>query len=163
MLEQINSIWGGHRAGPLASLLVMLRSVYLLHQAHHWQSAGKSYYGDHLLFQRIYETVLPEMDSVAERTVGLGGAQLVYSAAQSALTTRALEAFSDVEKHAQARMPASQARVFSSLNAEMALIEAIDKVLALRNSNGVQNLLQGIADTHEGNVYLLQQRLSDAE
>lgn len=143
----------------LATLLTTLRAVYQFHQAHHWQSQGQSYYGDHLLFQRLYEGILPEIDAVAERVVGFGGPVLVDAVQQSVMTTEALKRFDSLEKVALRSMRPEDARVAASLEAEYALLDAIDNILSKKASQGVQNLLQGIADKHEGHTYLLQRRL----
>jgi hypothetical protein len=144
----------------LASLLALLRAVYQLHQAHHWQSRGKSYYADHLLYQRLYEEILPEIDAVAERVVGLSrDPRLVDPSRQAQATQVILEGFKESEAATAENVPPTEAAVMASLEAEMQLLRQIDALLATQASNGVQNLLQGIADKHEGHVYLLQQRL----
>jgi len=137
----------------LATLLAALRALYLLHQAHHWQSRGPSFYGDHTLFQRLYEAVLPEMDSVAERAVGRGNAGIV----EAADVTRATQVLLD---RWQARGGSPDALIRSSFAAEGEALALIDSLMAsVSFSTGTQNLLQGIADKHEENSYLLQQRL----
>jgi len=57
----------------LTAVLVDLLATYRLMQSLHWQASGASYYGDHLLYQRIYEGISKEIDSVGERLVGLYG------------------------------------------------------------------------------------------
>jgi hypothetical protein len=52
-----------------------------------------------------------------------------------------------------------------SMIAEMTFLKVIDHVMSSLDecgllSNGIDNLLQGIADKHEGHVYLLKQRCS---
>lgn len=139
----------------LATLLAALRALYLLHQAHHWQSRGPSFYGDHLLFQRLYEAVLPEMDSVAERAVGSGHAGLVAAADVTRATQILLDRW-------QARGASPDAMVKASLSAEGEALALLDEILgAVKFSQGTQNLLQGIADKHEEHVYLLQRRLGE--
>ena len=139
----------------LATLLAALRALYLLHQAHHWQSRGPSFYGDHLLFQRLYEAVLPEMDSVAERAVGKGQGRLVSAADVTRATQKLLTRW-------QADVETPDALVESSLDAEGDVLGLIDDLMGqVAFSNGVQNLLQGIADKHEEHVYLLQRRLGE--
>lgn len=157
--------WRNHPGAPLAALLAHLRAVYQIHQAHHWQTRGQAYYGDHLLFQRLYETVVPEIDSVAERAVGTGGVELVDAAVQAQQTGMVVAALTAPESAGPyVRVGSRQTPsgyVDTSLAAEASLLAALDDVLTrTKLSQGTQNLLQGIADTHEGNVYLLQQRMT---
>lgn len=145
----------------LAELLAVMRAVYLLHQAHHWQTRGPSFYGDHLMFQRLYETLLPEMDSVAERVIARGfgpsAAKLVGASAVTAKTQALLNRWAPGESP---ESDDAMGLVIQSLDAEITLLGRIDSMLATQKfSNGVQNLLQGIADKHEENTYLLQRRM----
>lgn len=141
----------------LATLVAMLRAVYQVHQGAHWQTRAQTYYADHLLFQKLYEATLPEIDSVAERTIGSGGLALLNPTSQSARTTE----FIDAVRGSGAKVPNAHELVAVSLSVENMLLQLIDEVLSLPGvSQGTQNLLQGIADTHEGHIYLLQQRLA---
>jgi DNA-binding ferritin-like protein len=114
------------------------------------------------LFQKLYEAVLPEIDGVAERAVGTGGIELVDPIVQAGQTHQFVQSFAgnDIGPYVSVRRRGSPlAYVQSSLQAELALLGALEAVLSSRRvSQGTQNLLQGIADTHEGHVYLLQQR-----
>lgn len=149
---------GSEVALKLGSLVATLRALYQLHQAHHWQSSGPNYFADHQLYERLYTPIPEEIDAVAERTVGLGDAMAVSSALQARLTDATLQAWASAKPGGSA----GQARAALSLMAEMTLLDEIDGILRLQGvSNGVQNLLQGIADKHESNVYLLQQRLGE--
>jgi DNA-binding ferritin-like protein len=54
----------------LSTYVAMLKSMYLCHQRSHWESRS---YGNHLLFQRLYEEVQEMADDAAEKTIGLCG------------------------------------------------------------------------------------------
>jgi len=54
-----------------------LRFLYLMYQNCHWQCSGLSFYQDHLLFQRLYENVLEDIDSAAEKIVGVFDSELI--------------------------------------------------------------------------------------
>ncbi len=161
LLSSLNSRWA--QMAPvkgiglsLASLGTMLHALLLLHQSAHWQVRGPTYYGDHLLFQRIYDGIAKEIDSVGERTVNTGDPRLVCPILVAGLSAELLQGWGKghgkVEKAAEL--------VAMSLRAEKEFVTAISQALAQAPaSDGTQNLLQGIADAHEGNVYLLQQRL----
>jgi len=140
----------------LASLVALLRAVYQVHQASHWQTRAQTYYADHLLFQKLYEATLPEIDQVAERTIGSGGLALLNPLIQSDETSGFI---AQVRKGTA--VPSPNQLVEASLGIEMFLLGGLTSVLEGPGvSQGTQNLLQGIADVHEGHVYLLQQRLA---
>jgi DNA-binding ferritin-like protein len=130
-----------------------LRALYQLLQWMHWRSKGSPFYGDHLLFQRLYEETSKEMDSIAEKSIGLtNDINVVAPAQNSADAAQLLKGF-DVT-------------VEGALRAEHGFIELIKRIhdgLGELLTDGLDNLLQGIADTHEGHVYLLQQRLSQGQ
>lgn len=62
-------------------LLALLRAQYLSYQESHWTSTGPNYYGQHLLFQRLYESVQGEVDGFAEKMIGLCSGAAIDSAA----------------------------------------------------------------------------------
>ena len=41
-------------------LLACLRAQYWMYQQSHWQVMGPEYYGNHLLFERLYESVVKQ-------------------------------------------------------------------------------------------------------
>ena len=140
----------------LASLGTMLHALQLLHQAAHWQVRGPTYYGDHLLFQRLYDGIPKEIDSVGERTVNTGDPRLVCPILVANLSAELLQGWGK----GHGKVEQATELVGLSLRAEKEFVLAISQALAQAPaSDGTQNLLQGIADAHEGNVYLLQQRL----
>lgn len=148
------------KQAPLAGLVGALRAVSNIHQSHHWQSFGPTYYADHLLFERLYNTTNEDIDSVAERSVGTYGPAVVDAQTIVADTLRHIALIN--RQYGAPQSNTAMAR--TSLAAELALLRAIDAVItSLQNtgrlSHGISNLLEGIADRHEQNVYLLQQRL----
>jgi DNA-binding ferritin-like protein len=158
-LGQLNARWSQMApASPialsLASLAAMDHALYLLHQSAHWQSSGPTYYGDHLMFQRLYKPIDKEIDSLGERAVGLGDPRLVCPLTTSQMAFDLLQGWG--KGH---RADAPLRLVQLSLYAEKCFLKAIKEAMSQPASDGAQNLLQGIADVHEGNVYLLQQRL----
>ena len=140
---------------PLTSLLAVLRAAAFLHQTHHWQTSGHQYYGDHLLFERLYNESQTFIDQVAERAVGSEGESSVNPLQQVDLVGQL------VKMVAVGSTPSEMVTV--SLRLEKLVLETIALTLAqLKNngalSNGTDNLLQGAADLHETFLYLLQQR-----
>ena len=54
----------------LQEVLGLLKGQYWNYWTTHWQAKGENYYGNHLLFQRIYEGMQGEIDTLAEKIVG---------------------------------------------------------------------------------------------
>jgi len=140
----------------LGALVAVLRTASMVHQSHHWQTSGPSYYGDHLLFERLYNDSQPFIDQVAERTIGSGGSpDLLCPKVQAELLDKITDQCPSVSNAAS--------MVNCSLGIERYVLNCVnDTRVALENkgqlSNGTDNLLQGIADKHEQFIYLLQQR-----
>lgn len=142
----------------LAVALGFLRHLYLLHQTNHWSASGDPFYGDHLLYQRLYESVLEEIDSVAEKAVGLGSSHLVNLADQLKLVSAINQT---LQRHFVIPRPDELAD--SSTCAEATFLEVMKMVYASLEgcgclTKGLDNMLAGILDKHEGNLYLLKQR-----
>lgn len=142
----------------LAVVLGFLRHLYLLHQTNHWSASGDPFYGDHLLFQRLYEGVAGEIDGIAEKAVGLGSPHLVNLTDQLQLVN-----VINQTSHRHFVIPRPDELVDLSLCAESTFVEVMKNVyLSLENcgymTKGLDNLLAGILDKHEGNIYLLKQR-----
>lgn len=141
------------RGRLLSGVLALMRAMYMHYQTAHWQTSGSDFYGDHLLFQRLYETLEEEIDMTAEKLIGLDGNEFVdlsfqlnwtkiygeYLATESCLVKRSLQL----------------ERVFQSVLARSyELLDSID-VLTL----GLDDFLMSLASSHESHLYLLQQRL----
>ena len=64
--------WGGVTYPQLSVILSHLKFLSSLHQNHHWITNGDPFYGDHLLFQRLYEGAIEDIDAIAEKSIGVG-------------------------------------------------------------------------------------------
>jgi DNA-binding ferritin-like protein len=161
-LQHCVADYGGAPMAELAVLLSCLRAETLIHQAHHWQTQGHSYYGDHLLFERVYGEVHGLIDGLAERAVGKGDAILV----QPLLQMSHMVVFSKLFYADAPVRPTSQEMPLLSFRAVMkssVLLQLVYSTLEGKGqlSNGLDNLLQGIADKQESLIYLLNQRTKD--
>jgi len=156
--------FGGTPMAELAVLLASLRAEAMIHQAHHWQTRGQTYYGDHLLFERIYGEVNGLIDGLAERAVGKGDTILVQPLLQmSHMMTFTKLFYSDAPvQPTPQEMPLLSWRALmkSAVLMQLAYAALEDKGLL---SHGIDNLLQGIADKQESLAYLLKQRSSMKE
>lgn len=151
--------WGGIAYPQLSVILVYLRHLAMIHQNHHWVSKGEPFYGDHLLFQRLYDGVLEDIDSVAEKSIGLGSVANVALPLHTQQLNKLLQNYGMVATIPQ---PADLAR--RSYSAEMNFLKVTSHLVEhLKEcgilTRGLDNLLAGIEDKHESHVYLLKQRI----
>lgn len=141
----LNELW--------STLLANLQALYAAHQSAHWRSKGDNFYGDHLMYQRMYEAIQGEIDSVAERLIATTNDETIIDPAKMlAASTAALKTIVVAGDIASSMLIAEK----TFLKHLCSIIEAMDQVGAL--SVGTENLLQGIADKHEEHIYLLTRR-----
>jgi DNA-binding ferritin-like protein len=161
IMQHIKADFGDMPMSLLSVLLAFLRGESLIHQAHHWQSQGPNYYGDHLLFDRLYEGVVEDIDKVAERMVGAGNTILAHPVLHAKHVSAVVQSFyADAPPN-----PTPDEHALLSLRAVLRTLIVLKLVYgALEQhgllSHGMDNLLQGVADKHEEHVYLLKQRAS---
>lgn len=141
------------RAELLSGLLSILWFLRIQHQQIHWVSKGPSYYGDHLLFARLYETVDGELDQLAEKLIGLDGPVAHMAGPQGALLVAAQFAKFDTIPDLVVRALKSEEMFLSCLQKAYDTLSESDDL-----TMGLDDLLQALASTHETHVYLLQQR-----
>lgn len=143
---------------PLQVALAFLRYLSLTHQANHWTCSGDPFYGDHQLFSKLYELTTDEIDKVAEKAVGLGSPQLV-NVKDQLISVCALQESN--QRHFV--IPRPDELIDSSLVAEATFLYAMKIICSKLNecgamTQGLDNLLAGIMDSHENSFYLLKQR-----
>jgi hypothetical protein len=137
---------------PLLSAWSALHAEYWLLWTLHWRAKGTGYYGDHLLYQRLYEARQAEIDRMAEVIAAIGGASSLDPVAGLG---SAREIVAQVEA-----LPVPDVR--KALLAAQGVLRGLSAADAAARSGpyalAVQNVLAGIADAHLEAVYLLQQR-----
>lgn len=150
--------WGSLPYPQLSVVLVHLKFLAAVHQNHHWTAKGDPYYGDHLLFERIYGSIPGEIDAIAEKAIGLGTPANVDLVLQTKQLNQLIQGYGMMQTIPQ---PTELAK--RSLSAELNflgvtahLVESMKEAGTL--TRGLDNLLAGIEDKHEGHVYLLKQR-----
>jgi len=152
--RSLTAMQGPSTVQAVERLLAYLRALYMIHQNAHWLAKGVPYYGDHLLFQRLYETVSEEVDSVAERLVGVFGKDL-QTDQQLTLMGHYVAELMPIEDHI-ARSYQAEQRFQALLQEAMATLEK-ENALTL----GLSDLLPAIASTHETHLYLLSRRVRE--
>jgi len=151
--------WGATPYPQLSVLIVYLKFLAAVHQNHHWITKGDPFYGDHLLFQRLYEGVLEDIDSLAEKSIGLGSTAGVDLVLQTSQVMKLVQGYGMAST-----VPQSTELAKRSYLAEMNFIKAAAYLAECLKecglmTRGLDNLLAGIEDRHESNVYLLKQRI----
>lgn len=151
------------RLGDFQFLLALLRALHLHYHAAHWRAQGPASYGDHLLFERLYEgsgggpDVQDEIDRLAEWMVAAFGRDAVKNVVVLPMA----------EKILAGAYRGSECPLTVGLHLERAVQEHIDglrKQLGASGAppTGVDDLLSNIAGERETAIYLLQQRQAPA-
>lgn len=156
LLETGLAMFPGEKYGELAVVLSSLRALGILHQTHHWQASGPTSYSDHLLFERLYNDIQPQIDLTAEKLVGLNKAAMVVFPKHVIGLSGFLKT---VKEHST-----SDDLVRVSLEAEVlfvSLVEAVMDRLKMAGllTRGLEQHLGNIADKHEEMIYLLRRRV----
>jgi DNA-binding ferritin-like protein len=120
----------------------------------HWRAKGAGYYGDHLLYQRLYEARQPEIDRIAEVIAAIGGTHLLNPAQAMQAATPFIESIEALE------VSDAQKALIAAQTVMAALREADNAAKESPYAMAVNNALAGISDSHLASVYLLQQRLN---
>jgi len=138
----------------LQHLLGLMRAQYWSYQNSHWTVKGGHFYGDHLMFQRLYESVQTQTDTLAEKMVGIFGNDALddedllgmflywnerWDSAVDCLHKRGLLSEDDIQNVIE--------DTYESLK------ESGDLTL------GLDDFLMAMASEHETNTYLLRQIL----
>lgn len=152
------STWSDRPFAELSVVLVHLHVMALNAQLSHWTCKGDSFYGDHELFERLYVELQKDVDALAERAVGLGGAELV----SLPLVTRQIDCLAQ-ELGPSTTIPRTDDLARRALELEYRILNviafAVESLRARKMlTRGLDNLLAGLEDRHESNVYLLKRR-----
>jgi len=150
----------------MLDIIAQLRALNLAYHHKHINVQGSDYYGDHQLLQRLYfgqgadnagQPIL-EIDSVMERLRGLDFNAPLHANEISRRTTDILEqVFPDQNVTWEGLYGLEML-----LQRDLAVLQdwfAQQEERGDYRSPGVLNLLQDIADRHQGNLYLLNQRM----
>jgi len=127
-------------------ILALLRYMSMCFQTEHWTVSGTNYYGDHLLWMRLYDSVAKQIDGVAERAVGTAGEEAVDLG-------RSLDKIMAMKDLSGSR---GAEKGLSLVNRLLMILEGADR---LEMSIGTRDFLNGLASEMEISVYLLKQRI----
>lgn len=160
--DNMVSEWGTVPYPQLSVLLVHLKFLASVHQNHHWITKGEPFYGDHLLFQRLYGDLLEEIDSIAEKAIGLGSTANVDLVLQTSQCLKLVQGYGMTSTIPQPTELAKRSYLaeMNFLKVAAHLVDHMKECGTL--TRGLDNLIAGIEDKHEGHVYLLKQRIMNS-
>ena len=138
-------------------LLACLRSQYWSYQQSHWQVKGRTFYGDHLLFQRLYESVQQQTDTLAEKMVGLYGPDAVDGLDLGGKFEVFIKRWNKSDCLHRRGLLSEQ----DFQNLVKGVYEGLKAMGEL--SLGMDDFLMATASEHETNEYLLRQLLRSTE
>jgi DNA-binding ferritin-like protein len=143
------------KCSKVASLYIAsLKAMALIHQHNHWTTRGVAFYGDHLLFMRIYESALENLDTAAEKFVGLFGDSVLDYDLQTELLNKVLSKYSKLEGSTTAMSLCVEKDFIKFSKEAYSCFEKEGKL-----SLGLDDMIMAIASKREESVYLLQQSL----
>jgi DNA-binding ferritin-like protein len=137
---------------PLYNVASALYLARWVHQHNHWVTKGDMYYADHLLYQRVYEGIDDEIDTLMEKWQAMS----LNLPEMSSILAKATEWLAKAEA-----IPSLPQR---SLFVEKTLQKTIE--IAFKNLEssgqltlGLDDFLAALANKRDTSVYLLQQRV----
>lgn len=137
-----------------ALYIASLRAISFIQTQSHWTTKGDTFYGDHLLFERLYNSALENLDLAAEKFMGLLGPECLDYVLQADLLNKVLLKYKELEGK-PLEMSLTIEKDFLKLSKQAYNFFEDEGQLTL----GLDNTLQTIADKREEAVYLLQQTL----
>jgi DNA-binding ferritin-like protein len=138
----------------LKILLATLRSAHWVHWTGHWQVRSNSFYGDHLLLERVYTGITAEIDTLAEKMIAMFDINVVDPQEQISLA----KAVVDMQSQK------TQDPIKRSLDVEQNLQLLFESVFEYLESQkrlplGLNDFIAAAANNHDTFVYLLTQRV----
>lgn len=139
-------------------LLAAANALYTLYYTSHWKAQGSMYYGDHLLYERLYKATFEDLDMIAEKAIGTTDCDSFITASKWAAETAAWirqwdpEGSGDYFEFSLMLLGAEKdyIRLVSKFKKELERADLL--------TDGIDDFLQGLVNKHEGHIYLLQQR-----
>lgn len=142
----------GDAPGMLCHILGMLMAMRQNYHSSHWQVGGPNFYGDHLMFERLYESVEGDIDTLGEKIVAKYGSDQVDGSKLSQIQAHYVGDWSQEQDPVQ-RGLASEKMFQSTVKGVYDSLKQSGEL-----SLGLDDFLMTMADSHETNEYLLGQR-----
>lgn len=137
-----------------ALFIASLQALSIIHTRNHWLCKGDVFYAEHQLFERLYDASLEDLDSAAEKFVGLFGPECLDLELQALFLNKALLNYKKSEGSPAAQSLAFERDFLKLCQSAYECFESEGKM-----SLGLDDFLMSTASSHETAVYLLQQSL----
>jgi len=137
----------------MQALLAVLRAAHWSHWTSHWQIKGSTFYGDHLLMEKLYGGLVDEIDTLAEKIIGEFGSESLDAVDQAQMMTSNLITQSRGEKDPLKRALQIEENLQKTLKVFYEMLKQQDQM-----SLGLDDYVMSLANAHETNLYLLRQR-----
>lgn len=137
-----------------ALYVATLKAIALIHQHNHWTTNGISFYGSHLLFERLYDSALENLDLAAEKFIGVFGDQCLNYDLQTDLLHKVQLKYRNLEG-SPIQMSLEAEKDFLKFSKDAYNCFEEEGKLTL----GLDDMIMAIASQREESVYLLQQSL----
>jgi DNA-binding ferritin-like protein len=138
-----------------ALYIATLKAMAIIHQQNHWLTKGSNFYGDHLLFERLYSGTLENLDAAAEKFIGVFGDACMSYDMQADLLNKVLLKYKNLEG-SPAEMSLAVEKEFLKFSEEAHACFEREGRMTL----GLDDLLCAISSKREESVYLLKQVLN---
>lgn len=135
-----------------ALYIASLKAIAQIHQHNHWTVNGDNFYELHLLFERLYDATLENLDMAAEEFIGLFGEECLNYSLQAEFLNKVLLKYNDMVDDPVA-MSLKVEKDFITFSKEAYNCFEAEGKLSL----GLDDMIMSIAKKHEEALYLLQQ------
>mgnify|MGYP001770822399 CR=1 FL=1 len=147
------------KSNKVAALYIAtLKAIALIHQHSHWTIKGATFYGNHKMFDEIYESALTNLDKAAEKFISLFGDSVLDYDLQNELLNKVLSKYSKLEG-SPLQMSLAIEKDFLKFSREA--YNCFEQEGKLEASLGLDDLIMEIASQRENAVYHLQQTLKE--
>lgn len=143
----------------LKNILVSLKINLICTQHAHWVAKGDSSYEDHLLFERLYNELLEEIDDYVERAIGLSDESVANPLEISKLVAEKMPSVVKFNPDGD-----SKSLINCVLGSEKYVLNGLEDLYStLKESDnltlGLDDLIMSMHSLHEKHTYLLNQKL----
>lgn len=135
-----------------ALFIASLKAIALIHQHNHWTNKGAVFFGNHLMFEKLYGSAQENLDEAAEKFVGLFGIECLDYKTQTELLAKILSKYTALEGKPVALSLAVEKDFIKFCDDAYDGFESEDALTL-----GLDDMIMSIANSREEAIYHLQQ------